>query len=212
MKTQKMIVASLAAMALVAGLATLAAAEGHEDLVTLAQTPGAVQLTIQQHATALDIKKIDMEIEDGQTVYSVEIVKDGKETKLEVAADGTLMEADEEMALEAAPEAVRTALAAQAGKVIEVSKLTEDGLVQYEATLKQNGEERELLLTAEGQISAKSDAEDEDEDGDQDGDQEDDDEDQEGGRDGHWVEHKGHGEGHDGKWDERKGDNEEDDD
>jgi uncharacterized membrane protein YkoI len=200
MKTRKMIAASLAGMAMAAGMATLAAAGGHEDLVTLAQTPPAVQLTIQQHATALDIKKIDMEIEDGQVVYSVEIVKDGKETELEVAADGTLMEADEEMALEAAPEAVRTALAAQAGKVIEISKWTEAGVVQYEATLEQNGKERELVLAADGQITAKNDAEDEDEDedGDRDEDQEDDDEDRDGSRDG--------------KWDERKGNDEEDED
>ena len=191
MKTRKMIAASLAALAMAAGMATLAAAEAHEDLVTLAQTPTAVQLTIQQHTTALDIKKIEMEIEEGQAVYSVEIVKDGHETELEVAADGTLMEADEEMALESAPEAVRNALAAQTGKVIEISKWTEAGVVQYEATLEQNGEERELVIAADGQITAKNDAEDEDkdededEDGDRDEDQEDDDEDQDGERDGH---------------------------
>lgn len=208
MKTRKMIAASLAAMAIVASMATLAAAEGHEDLVTLAQTPTAVQQTIQQHATAMDIKKIDMEIEDGQVVYSVEIVKDGKETELEVAADGTLMEADEEMALEATPEAVRTALAAQAGKVVEISKLTEAGVVQYEATLEQNGEERELVLTADGQITVKDDAEDEDGDDDQEGE----DGDKDGERGGHWGKHKGHGDDRGGHWSERKNHEEKDED
>ncbi len=208
MKTRKMIAASLAAMAMVAGMATLAAAEGHEDLVTLAQTPAVVQQTIQQHATAMDIQKIDMEIEDGQAVYSVEIVKDGKETELEVAADGTLMEADEEMALEAAPEVVRTALAAQAGKVVEISKLTEAGVVQYEATLEQNGEERELVLTTDGQITVKDDAEDEDEDDDQEGE----DGDKDGERGGHWGKHKGHGDDRGGHWSERKNHEEKDED
>ena len=212
MKTRETIASSLAAMAMAAGMATLAAAAGHEDLVTLAQTPGAVQLTIQQHATALDIKKIDMEIEDGQAVYSVEIVKNGKEAELEVAADGTLVEADEEIALEAAPEAVRTALAAQAGKVIEISMLTEAGVVRYEATIEQNGEERELVLAADGQIIAKNDAEDEDKDGDRDGNQKGENRDQGGERDGHWGGHKGHAEGHGDHWDTGARHEEEDDD
>jgi len=207
MKTRKMIAASLAAMAMAAGMATQAAAEGHEDLVTLAQTPATVQQTIQQHATAMDIKKIDMEIEDGQVVYSVEIVKDGKETELEVAADGALMEADEEMALEAAPEAVRTTLAAQAGKVIEISRLTEAGVVQYEATLEQNGEESEFLLTADGQIAPQNDDEEDDDGEEQEGEEDDQDEE----RDGHWGE-RSHGDRPGGHWGERKDHEEEDED
>lgn len=200
MMARKMIAASLAAMALAAGLATLAAAEESDELVTLGQTPTAVQLTIQQHATALDIKKIERENEDDQMVYSVEIVKDGKETELEVAADGTLLEADEEMALEAAPEAVRTALAAQAGKVIEFSKLTEKNVVQYEATLEQNGEEREFVLSAAGQITPQNDAEEDDDGGEQEGENED----QDGERDGHWGGRRGHGENREGHCDKRK--------
>ncbi len=65
MKTRMLVVASVAALAMAAGMATLADAEGHEDLVTLAQMPAAVQLTVQQHATAMDIQKIDMETEEG---------------------------------------------------------------------------------------------------------------------------------------------------
>ena len=222
MKTRKMIAATLSALALIAGWATLAAADKSDELVALGQTPGAVQLTIQQHATALDIKKIEMETEEGQAVYSAEIVKDGHATELEVAADGTLLEADEEMALEAAPEAVRTALAAQAGQVIEISKRTEAGVVQYEATLEQNGKERELVLTADGQIAAKNDAEDEDKEGGRDGRDQD-----RGGKHGsHWGERRGHGEhresqwgkcegrggNRDGHWDKRKGHPEKDED
>ncbi len=187
MKRQKWILTGLAAMAVVAGLATVAMAEGkgkdrdRDERVSLSQTPIAVQQTIQQHSSAADIRKIERENEKGQTAYSVEIVQEGKESELEVATDGTLTSADEEMALGDAPEAVQAALAAQVGegRVAEISKRTEKDLVQYEATIEQNGEERELVLTAQGQVTEKEEAGNEDEDED---------------RDGQWGKHKGHGE------------------
>ncbi len=123
-------------------------------------------------------------------VYSVKIVKDGKETDLEVAADGTLLEADEEMALDSAPEAVQATLAAQAGTLVEFSRLTAGDLVQYEATLEQNGEEREFVLTAEGQITAQPEDEEDNE------------------RGGLWGERRDHREDHEGRHNHHEQDDE----
>lgn len=204
MKMKIMIVAGIAVLAVAAGVVTVAVAQDKEkgkewsknksELVTLAQTPEVVQKTIQQYATAADIKKIEKEEENGQMAYSIEIVKGGMESELDVAADGTLTSADEEMALGDAPEAVQKALAAQTGKAIEISKLTEEGVVQYEATLEQNGEEQEISITAEGQVTAKNDAEDGDEDGNQKGEHK-----------GHWDKQKCNGGEREGHWGERKG-------
>lgn len=234
MKMKKMIVAGLATLAVAAAVTTVAVAQDkdkgrgrdRDELVTLAQTPEAVQKTILQHATAMDIKKVEQDNEDGQVAYSVEIVKGDKETELDIAADGTLMSADEEMALTDAPEAVQKALATQEGKVHEISRLTENNVVQYEATLDQNGEESEVVVTADGQVSAKNDAEEEGHDGEGEGEGEHksqwgEKKGHDGDREGRWGEHKGcggdrwsdrkgHGEENEGRWGERKDDEEKD--
>ena len=64
--------------------------EAKGERVTIDQLPRAAQATIQKESQGAKIKEVKKETEGGQVVYSAEIVKDGKESEVHVAADGTV--------------------------------------------------------------------------------------------------------------------------
>ena len=64
--------------------------EAKGDRVTIDQLPPAAQATIQKESQGATIKEVKKQTEGGQVVYSAEIVKDGKESEVHVAADGTV--------------------------------------------------------------------------------------------------------------------------
>ena len=67
-----------------------------ETTVTIDQIPTAVAQTLQNAAGDGTIDEIEQETEDGVTIYSAEITKDGKKIDVEVAADGKLLKTEEE--------------------------------------------------------------------------------------------------------------------
>ena len=71
-------------------------ADEKETTVTIDQVPTAVAQTLQQAAQTGTIDEIEQETEDGVTIYSAEITKDGKKIDVEVAADGKLLKTEEE--------------------------------------------------------------------------------------------------------------------
>lgn len=77
------------------GLCVLAAPAGAEE-IDAKDLPEAVVKAIQTAYPGATINEAEVETEDGKTVYEVEIVKDKKEIDLDIAADGTILEAEEE--------------------------------------------------------------------------------------------------------------------
>ena len=67
-----------------------------EEEVTLDEVPAAVKDTILANAQGGTIEEIERETEDGQVVYEAEVEINGKEYEIEVAADGTLLEIEED--------------------------------------------------------------------------------------------------------------------
>jgi len=61
-----------------------------EQQVSIDQVPAAVRATILKEAGSGKIEKIVTENEDGRTIYEAEVIMDGKEFDVKVAADGTL--------------------------------------------------------------------------------------------------------------------------
>ena len=59
--------------------------------MTLEQTPAAVQKTIREHCDVGTLKPIKREIHDGRTEYKVEYEKEGKNLRLTVGEDGTVL-------------------------------------------------------------------------------------------------------------------------
>lgn len=75
------------------GLCILGCSSSEKDEVslTLEQVPAAVRATINKEAAGSQITEIERELEDGKTVYTAEISKDGKEEELTIAPDGRLI-------------------------------------------------------------------------------------------------------------------------
>ncbi len=93
---QKLTTASLFACAML-GLAPLAAGaeNGKTETVTLDSVPAAAKQAIEKQLDGATVTSIEIEKQDGKTIYDVEATKDGKQVEFEVAADGTVVEAKE---------------------------------------------------------------------------------------------------------------------
>jgi len=83
-------------IALVAGVVAISGALAEEE-VALDQLPPAARAMIQQHAEQGQIVEIEKETEDGRVVYEAEIVVNGKETEIQVSANGELLETETEV-------------------------------------------------------------------------------------------------------------------
>ena len=71
-------------------LASVAWAEEKEEPVAMDQVPAAAKATIERESKGATIKELYKETEGGKLVYGAEIVRDGKESEIHVAADGTV--------------------------------------------------------------------------------------------------------------------------
>jgi uncharacterized membrane protein YkoI len=63
-----------------------------EEIVTLEDLPPAAQETVKKEIAGSEIKELAlMETTEGKNFYEVEFEKDGKEHKLKIAEDGTVL-------------------------------------------------------------------------------------------------------------------------
>lgn len=164
----------LVAMSMIAS--TLDAAEEKEVKVKLADCPAAVQKTLQREANGGTINEVDKELDDGKTIYEVDVKIDGKNYELTVAENGTLLgkvldedeeeeEKEEKLKLSDCPEAVQKTLKREANSatIDAVDKETEDGKTVYETDVKIDGKNYEIKVAADGTLISKT-LDDEDED------------------------------------------------
>lgn len=141
MKTASIVLCALA----LAGLGV-----GAEQKLQRKDVPAAVEKTVkQEEANGGTIKNIAAEKAGGKTVYEVETTVRGHTRDLIVDATGTIVEAEEEVSIDAVPAPVKTALQAS-GKVIKIETLTKDGKTTYEAQVEKNGKRSEVALDAAG--------------------------------------------------------------
>jgi uncharacterized membrane protein YkoI len=63
-----------------------------EEILAMKDLPPAVQKTVKAKSAGGKIEELELETEDGKTFYEIEFKKDGKEHKLKVAKDGTILE------------------------------------------------------------------------------------------------------------------------
>ncbi|HOD51509.1 MAG TPA: PepSY-like domain-containing protein [Candidatus Hydrogenedentes bacterium] len=164
MKTGYLTGGALMVIALVAGVVAISGALAEEE-VALDQLPPAARAMIQQHAEQGQIVEIEKETEDGRVVYEAEIVVNGKETEIQVSANGELLETETEVEDKDAedeasiswgrlPKAVQEAFtkAIPAIRIDRVTRETEDGVVVYEAEYTVEGTPREAEVLEDGQI------------------------------------------------------------
>jgi len=67
--------------------------EGAGEKVSIDQLPAAVKATVEREAAGGQLIDISKDTKRGQTSYEVKIAKDGKESEIRIASDGTKVEA-----------------------------------------------------------------------------------------------------------------------
>jgi len=167
----------------IGAVATMQAVNGERE-VSIEEVPPAVKAAILAEAEGGTIGEIEVETQDGKTVYEAEAIIDGREIEIEVAADGTLLsketeddedeqdddddEEEEGISLEEVPEAVKaTVLKEAAGAEIEeLVRETEDAQIVYEAEFVVAGQTVEIEVAPDGMLLEREIDDDEDDDDD----------------------------------------------
>ncbi len=132
----------------------LTAAASAEKKVNRSALPPAVEQTVQVQSQGSTIKAFSIDHENGGTQYEVEMISSGHSKDIEIAPDGTLLEVEEQVALDSLPAAVQDALAAKASgaKITKVESLTKkEKLVAYEAATLKGTKKREIQVGPHGE-------------------------------------------------------------
>ena len=140
-------------IALIVSLTAVGFAQSEKKL-SAKQLPAAVQSAFHKAYPAAKIKGASSEAENGKTVYEVESV-DGKVNRdILYLDDGSVIEIEETVALNALPDEVSKALKTETGKgkVQKAEKLTKGGTIQYEFAITAGKEKREVVIDQTGKI------------------------------------------------------------
>jgi hypothetical protein len=141
-------------LALVAGGLLLAStALAQEKKIKRSELPPAVEKTVAAQSAGATIKGFSTEKEKGQTLYELEMMVDGHSKDVLMAADGTIVEVEEQVTPDSLSAAVKAGLQAKAGKgkIVKVESLTKKGkLVAYEAQVETNGKKSEVQVGPDG--------------------------------------------------------------
>lgn len=125
-----------------------------EQSIRLADLPAAVQKTAQEQSKGAVINRYVRDTEEGRLEYEVEMTIDGHSKDVAIAPDGTLLEVEEEVKLDALPAAVRQGLQKKSGQgaISKVESITKKGeIVAYEAQVRTAGKRSEIQVGPDGQ-------------------------------------------------------------
>lgn len=142
------LVALAASAVLLAG-----AASAQEKKIKRSDLPPAVEKTVAAQSAEATIRGFSTEKEKGQTLYEVEMTVNGHGKDVSMTADGSIVEVEEQVALDSLSTEVRAGLQTKAGKgkILKVESLTKkDKLVAYEAKVETNGKKSEIQVGPDG--------------------------------------------------------------
>lgn len=141
-------------LALVAGGLLLAAtAFAQEKKIKRSDLPPAVEKTVATQSEGATIRGFSTEKEKGQMFYELELMVNGHSKDVLMAADGSIVEVEEQVVLDSLSPEVKAGLQAKAGKgkILKVESLTKKGkLVAYEAKVETNGKKSEVQVGPDG--------------------------------------------------------------
>jgi hypothetical protein len=136
-----------------AGLLFEGIAYAQEKKIKRSDLPPAVEKTVAAQSAGATIRGFSTEKEKGQTLYEVEMTVNGHSKDISMAADGSIVEIEEQVALDSLSPDVKAGLQAKAGKgkILKVESLTKkDKLVAYEAQVQTNGKKSEIQVGPDG--------------------------------------------------------------
>ena len=125
-----------------------------ETKITRAQLPAAVERAVAQQSQGATIHGFSKEVEEGRTTYEMELTVGNRSKDVTMDSTGTVIEVEEEVALDSLAPAVQQALKAQAGTapIAKVERLSKGGkIVAYEAHFTVNGKRKEAQVGPNGE-------------------------------------------------------------
>lgn len=143
--------AKWAVVALACTIATRASAQ--EKHLNRSDLPAAVQKTADAQSAGATVRGYSSETEDGQLEYEVAMTVHGHGRDVSIAPDGSVLEIEEEIALDSLPASVRAGLQQKAGsgKIVKVESLTKHGtIVAYEARVRTGTTRSEVQVGPDG--------------------------------------------------------------
>ena len=137
----------------VSGLLLAGSASAQEKKIKRSDLPPAVEKTVAAQSQGATIRGFSTEKEKGQTLYEAEMTVNGHSKDISMTADGSIVEIEEQVALDSLSPEVQAGLQAKAGKgrILKVESLTKkDKLVAYEAKVDTNGKKSEVQVGPDG--------------------------------------------------------------
>jgi len=135
-------------------------ARADDEKIPVDKLPAAVRKAIKTKFPKAEIESASKEVEDGDTIYEVELEVKDRSVDVAFKADGTILEIEREVPFDELPKAVKKTLAAKypKAKIEKVEEVTkgENGAVQYEVAIRS-----EVVVTAKGKIVNAKEEEDE---------------------------------------------------
>ena len=128
-------------------------ASTQEKKIKRSDLPPAVEKTVVAQSAGATIRGFSTEKENGQTLYEVEMTFNGHSKDVSMTADGSVVEVEEQVALDSLSPEVKAGLLAKAGKgkILKVESLTKkDKLVAYEAKIETDGKKSEIQVGPDG--------------------------------------------------------------
>src|SRR5438309_3401528 len=138
---------------LAGGLLLTGAASAQEKKIKRSDLPPAVEKTVAAQSVGATIRGFSTEKEKGETFYEAEMMVNGHSKDVLIAADGTVVEVEEQVALDSLSPEVKAGLQAKAGKgkILKVESLTKkDKMVTYEAQVETGGKKSEVQVGPDG--------------------------------------------------------------
>ena len=135
------------------GLLLAGAASAQEKKIKRSDLPPAVEKTVAAQSQGATIRGFSTEKEKGQTLYEAEMTVNGHSKDISMTADGSIVEIEEQVALDSLSPEVQAGLQAKAGKgrILKVESLTKkDKLVAYEAKVDTDGKKSEVQVGPDG--------------------------------------------------------------
>jgi len=121
------------------------------------ELPSAVKKALRTDFAKAKFAKIYRETEDEDTVYSMEVMEQGRTNSLSVAEDGAWWSLDVE--LDQTPSLVQQTVRRLWGtlEISDLSKTFEDGEVAYELEAEKDGKQHSLTIAPDGRLVARED-------------------------------------------------------
>jgi uncharacterized membrane protein YkoI len=123
-----------------------------DEEVLLSELPAAMQKAIQKEAGEGTVDGIIRSIDGSDTFYDVDISRNGKSRTVTLDANGTLVCAEEEIALAEVPAAAKTQIQtlSASGKVIGITKVSENGTISFDVDIREHGKLKSYTVAENG--------------------------------------------------------------